>query len=81
MQTREMDELGLVPRDYRYLDLLPKDRSPHGLQAIASQLHLEESEVEDGIEPFLIQLRLVVRKARGRQITAQGLELLQANVD
>ncbi len=79
MHSREMDELGLVPRDYRYLATLAEDGSPRGLQAIASQLHLEEGEVEEGIEPFLIQLRLIEREARGRKITVAGLELLQGH--
>jgi Holliday junction resolvasome RuvABC ATP-dependent DNA helicase subunit len=81
MESLDMNELGLVPRDYRYLATLPEDGSPRGLQAIASQLHLEEGEIEDGIEPFLIQLRLLEREARGRRITSAGLELLQEHAD
>lgn len=77
MRELDMDELGLIPRDYRYLALLPSDRTPRGLQAIASQLHLEEAEVEESVEPFLIQLQLVEREARGRKITQRGLELLR----
>jgi Holliday junction resolvasome RuvABC ATP-dependent DNA helicase subunit len=81
MHSLEMDELGLISRDYRYLGLLPMDRSPRGVQAIASQLHLEEAEVEESIEPFLIQLQLVEREARGRKITDRGLELLRHHED
>jgi Holliday junction DNA helicase RuvB len=74
-----MDELGLTGRDYRYLALLPSDRSARGLQAIASQLHVDETEVEETIEPFLIQLRLVERETKGRRITLRGTELLEAH--
>lgn len=77
MHDLDMDELGMIPRDYRYLSLLPENRKARGLQSIASQLHLEEAEVEDGIEPFLIQLGLVERAPRGRKITDHGLELLK----
>jgi Holliday junction DNA helicase RuvB len=77
MHELEMDQLGLIPRDYRYLSFLPPDGSARGLQAVASQLHLEEAEVEESIEPFLIQLQLVERDPRGRRITARGLELLR----
>lgn len=78
MRDLEMDALGLIPRDYRYLALLPTDGSARGLQMIASQLHLEEAEVEESIEPFLIQLRLVERDPRGRKITSRGDELLKS---
>jgi Holliday junction resolvasome RuvABC ATP-dependent DNA helicase subunit len=81
MKGLEMDELGLLPRDYRYLGALPEDGSARGLQAIASQLHLEEAEVEDGIEPFLLQLRLIERQAKGRRVTPAGLELLDGHDD
>jgi Holliday junction DNA helicase RuvB len=77
MHGFDMDELGLIPRDYRYLSMLPADRSPRGLQLIASQLQLEEAEVEESIEPFLIQLQLVERESKGRRITMRGLELLK----
>ena len=73
----EMDELGLIPRDYRYLALLPADRGARGLQMVASQLHLEEAEIEESVEPFLIQLQLIERDPRGRKITEHGLELLR----
>lgn len=81
MESRGMDELGLTNRDYRYLALLPSDGSARGLQAIASQLHVDETEVEETIEPFLIQLRLVERETKGRRITLRGTELLEAHDD
>lgn len=81
MESRGMDELGLTARDYRYLALLPDDGSSRGLQALASQLHVEEAEVEEAIEPFLIQLRLVERQAKGRYITDRGKDLLEAYDD
>ena len=68
---------GLIPRDYRYLALLPADRGARGLQMVASQLHLEEAEIEESVEPFLIQLQLIERDPRGRKITEHGLELLR----
>jgi DNA sulfur modification protein DndE len=81
MGSRGMDELGLVARDYRYLELLPSDGSSRGLQMLASQLRLEEAEVEDGVEPFLLQLRLVERESKGRRITSRGLDILDAHED
>jgi Holliday junction DNA helicase RuvB len=81
METRGMDELGLTARDYRYLALLPSDGSSRGLQAIASQLHVDDAEVEETIEPFLIQLRLVERQTKGRHITSRGRDLLEAYDD
>lgn len=77
MHGLDMDELGMIPRDYRYLSLLPEKHKARGLQSIASQLHLEEAEVEDSVEPFLIQLGLVERAPRGRKITDRGIELLK----
>jgi len=79
MRQLDMDQLGLIPRDYRYLALLPANRGARGLQMLAAQLHLEEAEVEETIEPFLLQLKLVEREPRGRKITEQGLELLRSH--
>jgi len=81
MRERQMDQLYLVPRDYEYLAILPTDRSTKGLQAIASQMHLESDEVEQTIEPYLIQIGLAQRAASGRKITEKGIELLKAHDD
>ena len=79
MREMDMDRLGLIQRDYRYLALLPADGTPVGLQQIASQLRLEEDEVESSVEPFLLQLGFVERSGRGRVLTAAGRNMRDAD--
>lgn len=80
MRKRGMDSLGLTNTDYAYLGVLPESKDAIGLQQIASQLRVEKDEVEEEIEPYLVQLRFVERGQRGRSITDDGLERLHQHL-
>ncbi len=63
-----VDDLGLNQNDRRYLEILIDKFSggPVGLKTIAAALGEEEATVEEVIEPYLLQLGLIERNARGR---------------
>jgi Holliday junction resolvasome RuvABC ATP-dependent DNA helicase subunit len=82
MRLRDCDTAGLKTRDYRYLEAL--DATPGetaGLQYLASQLGTSEEEVEERVEPFLIQLELVERTGQGRRLTHDGTMRLKVRKD
>ena len=77
----EIDEIGLTSSDRRVLEIIINkfNGGPVGLKTIAAALSEEEATVEEVIEPYLIQLGLLERTARGRvghaQVVARRLRL------
>ncbi len=74
----EIDELGLSSSDRRILEIIISkfDGGPVGLKTIAAATSEEEGTIEEVIEPYLIQLGLLERTARGRTVTKRGYEHL-----
>ncbi len=64
----EVDGLGLDAMDRRYLTMIADiyKGGPVGVETLAAGLSEPRDTVEEVIEPFLIQLGLVARTARGR---------------
>lgn len=65
-----IDEQGLSTIDRMYIDIL-RDKfggGPTGLKTIAAALNEDEGTIEDVIEPYLLQLGLIEKTARGRMI-------------
>jgi Holliday junction DNA helicase RuvB len=64
----EVDALGLDAQDRRYLHMIAEiyKGGPVGVETLAAGLSEPRDTIEDVIEPFLIQLGLVARTARGR---------------
>jgi Holliday junction DNA helicase RuvB len=71
------DRLGMTDRDRRYLSVIDNASGPVGGENIAQQLGLETSEVEDVIEPYMIQLGLIRRTQSGRELTEDGKRLIR----
>lgn len=69
-----VDELGLSPSDRKILSvIIDKFRGgPVGLGTIAAATGEEEATIEEVIEPYLIQLGLLERTARGRIATPRA---------
>ncbi len=67
----EVDHLGLEPTDRRILETIIQkfQGGPVGLTAIAAATAEEEDTIEEVYEPFLMQLGLIERTARGRVAT------------
>lgn len=74
----EIDELGLSASDRRIIEIIISkfDGGPVGLKTIAAATSEEEATIEEVIEPYLIQLGLLERTARGRTVTQKGYEHL-----
>ena len=74
MALLEIDELGLTSSDRRVLEVIISkfNGGPVGLKTIAAATSDEEATIEEVIEPYLIQLGLLERTARGRTVTEKG---------
>ncbi len=70
----EVDGLGLDAMDRRYLHMIADiyKGGPVGVETLAAGLAEPRDTVEDVIEPFLIQLGLIARTARGRCLNDRG---------
>jgi Holliday junction DNA helicase RuvB len=66
-----INELGCDKNDQRYLDYV-KERGPVSLSNIARYMNVEEKEVKEKIEPFLIRKEWVEITSKGRVITNSG---------
>jgi Holliday junction DNA helicase RuvB len=74
----EIDELGLDPADRNMLSLMIDHYGDHpvGLKSIAALTGDEESTIEDFYEPYLMQLGMIERTARGRIVTLRARQHL-----
>ncbi len=70
----EIDSLGLDAMDRRYMIMIADLYSggPVGIETLAAGLSEPRDTIEDVIEPFLIQLGLIARTARGRCLNGRG---------
>ena len=73
-----VDEIGLNASDRKFLEILIEKfkGGPVGLKTIGAAMSEEEATVEEVIEPYLIQLGLLERTARGRVATKKAYEHL-----
>lgn len=69
-----IDDIGLNSSDRKFLEILIEkfNGGPVGLKTIAAAMSEEEATVEEVIEPYLIQLGLLERTARGRVATSKA---------
>jgi len=74
----EVDSAGLDSNDYRYLKFIADNYNggPVGVETIAAALSEQKDAIEETIEPYLIQIGLLQRTARGRVITHSAFEHL-----
>ena len=77
----EVDALGLDAMDRRYLTMIADiyRGGPVGVETLAAGLSEPRDTIEEVIEPYLIQLGLVARTARGRCLNALGWKHLGLN--
>jgi len=70
----EIDSLGLDAMDRRYLTMIAETYKggPVGVETLAAGLAEPRDTVEEVVEPYLIQLGLVARTARGRCLNDGG---------
>lgn len=77
----EVDGLGLDNMDRRYLMMIADvyRGGPVGVETLAAGLSEPRDTVEEVIEPYLIQLGLIARTARGRCLNSRGWKHLGLN--
>lgn len=77
----EVDHLGLDAMDRRYLSMIADiyRGGPVGVEALAAGLSEPRDTIEDVVEPFLLQLGLIARTARGRCLNPPGWKHLGLN--
>jgi Holliday junction DNA helicase RuvB len=70
----EVDAAGLDAMDRRYLSMIADTYKggPVGVETLAAGLAEPRDTIEDVVEPFLIQLGLIARTARGRMLNERG---------
>ncbi|QQS12286.1 MAG: Holliday junction branch migration DNA helicase RuvB [Rhodospirillales bacterium] len=70
----EVDRLGLDMMDRRYLALIAESYGggPVGVETISAALSEQRDVIEDVIEPYLMQLGLLMRTPRGRVLAEGG---------
>lgn len=73
-----IDDIGLNSSDRKFLEILIEkfNGGPVGLKTIGAAMSEEEATVEEVIEPYLIQLGLLERTARGRVATNKAYDHL-----
>jgi holliday junction DNA helicase RuvB len=77
-----VDERGLSPSDRKLLEIIADKfgGGPVGLSTLAAALSEEEATIEEFNEPYLLQLGLIERTARGRALTPHGYKHLGKNI-
>jgi Holliday junction DNA helicase RuvB len=78
-----IDEIGLNSSDRKFLEVLIEKfkGGPVGLKTMAAALSEEEATIEEVVEPYLIQLGLIERTARGRVATEKAYNHLSYKVE
>jgi len=78
LKMLSIDKIGLNSSDKNFLEVLINKfgGGPVGLKTIAAAMSEEEATVEEVIEPYLLQLGLLERTARGRVATKKAHEHL-----
>ncbi len=78
LKLEGIDELGLDNLDRRLLRTIIEvyGGGPVGIEAVAATLGEETDTLADVVEPFLLQIGLLARTRRGRQVTAQAAKHL-----
>jgi len=79
LKEMEIDELGLEPQDRRILKIIIERFSggPVGLQALAAATGEEQNNILEVYEPYLLQLGLLSRTAKGRMATEKAYKHLR----
>jgi Holliday junction DNA helicase RuvB len=74
LNRMEVDQLGLDAMDRRYLHMIADiyRGGPVGVETLAAGLSEPRDTIEEVIEPYLIQLGLIARTARGRCLNGRG---------
>jgi len=78
-----IDSIGLNSLDRHYLRLLANNfqGGPVGLTTLSAALSEDKDSLEEVVEPYLLQLGLIQKTARGREITQKARDYLATEGD
>jgi Holliday junction DNA helicase RuvB len=78
LKRLKVDDLGLDRTDHELLLAIINrfNGGPVGIDALSSSIGEEVTTIEDVYEPYLLQIGLLKRTARGRVVTPKGYEVL-----
>lgn len=78
LELEGIDQLGFTKSDISYLTTLYKvyGTGPCGLGPIAASSGQDEQTIREFIEPYLVRMKYVARKPRGRVLTGKGMAYL-----
>ena len=74
LEIQQIDSLGLDGLDRSYLTTLIETYGggPAGVDALAATMGQERDTLEDVVEPYLLQVRFIIRTRQGRQATREA---------
>jgi len=75
-KIQQIDESGLSRLDRKVLDYLAKVNRPVGVKSIAQGVDEDTTTIENSVEPWLVQQKLIIKTPSGRVITPEGREHL-----
>ncbi len=67
---------GINELDLKYLESLNEFNTPVGIKTISDAIMIDESTIEQKVEPYLIQLKYIIKTSKGRCLTANGKDFL-----
>ncbi|MDZ5761005.1 Holliday junction branch migration DNA helicase RuvB [Lyticum sinuosum] len=78
LNMMRIDSLGLDNTDYRYIHYIHfyHDNGPVGIETITAGLSEDRGNIEESIEPYLLQIGFLRRTNRGRIITENAINWL-----
>jgi Holliday junction DNA helicase RuvB len=78
LKKLDVDERGLDSMDRKYLKYILDfyNGGPVGVETLAAVLSEKRETIEEVIEPYILQIGLVQRTARGRVLTVEGYRYL-----
>ena len=71
LKIRKIGLDGSTENDRKYMDFLEQQKTPIGINTIASSLNIETETIKDVIEPFLLRSGLIMISSRGRSAVSK----------
>ena len=71
LSIRKIGLDGSTENDRKYMDFLEQQKTPIGINTIASSLNIETETIKDVIEPFLLRSGLIMISSRGRSAVSK----------
>lgn len=76
----KVDEFGMNDEERRVLNVMYEHykKRPVGIKSISLSTNIDQKDLENIIEPFLVQNNFIIRSARGRELTDKGINYIES---